>query len=583
MKSFRMLFVAAVALAFAPVGLSAKDAAPPKEACPRPQAGSVVSEPQDLRSQNGMLKVELRYRSFRNAQGEMRYCYEAADGSIAPNLRVHPGDWLVLTLKNDLKPSASARASSGKAMSMSMQMKMQMPMPVPDACANGQMTALSTNLHFHGLPVPPTCHQDDVLKTMVEPGDPPFEYRFQIPPDTPPGLYWYHPHVHGFSDVQVLGGASGALIVEGIEHANPSLAGLPERVLVIRDQDLIHPDAVAPQGSAVPQAPVLRDPEGDILNTGTGEGKPSKDLSLNFVPVAFPDYPPAVIETKPEERQLWRVVNASAITYVDLQILVGGTPQPLGLVSIDGVPITENGTSPNRILWQSHALMPPAGRIEFVYKGPPAGAQATLITRSVDTGPAGENDPTRPLATIRAKAGAPEPRSTLPASTTPSRPSTSAWLATVKPVRERKLYFSEKPSDPNDPNSPTVFMVTVDGQEPMPYDPKSTVPNITVHQGDVEDWVIENRSRELHAFHIHQIHFMLVGFNGVPVSEPFLRDTVNVPYWDGASPVYPSVKLRMDFRDPNSVGTFVYHCHLLEHEDGGMMGTIRVEPPQTKH
>ena len=171
------------------------------------------------------------------------------------------------------------------------------------------MTALSTNLHFHGLPVPAICHQDDVLRTMVGPGDPPFEYRFQIPAETPPGLYWYHPHVHGFSDAQVLGGASGALIVEGIERANPLLVGLPERVLVIRDQDLVHPDAVAAKGSAVPDAPVLRDAEGDILNMGTGGGKPSKDLSLNFVPVAFPDYPPAVIQMKPEERQLWRVVT----------------------------------------------------------------------------------------------------------------------------------------------------------------------------------------------------------------------------------------------------------------------------------
>ena len=77
---------------------------------------------------------------------------------------------------------------------------------------------------------------------------------------------------------------------------------------------------------------------------------------------------------------------------------------------------------------------------------------------------------------------------------------------------------------------------------------------------------------------LHQLHFLLKEYNGVPVDEPFLRDTVNVAYWDGASAAYPSVKLRMDFRDPNTVGTFVYHCHLLEHEDGGMMGTIRVEP-----
>jgi FtsP/CotA-like multicopper oxidase with cupredoxin domain len=58
-----------------------------------------------------------------------------------------------------------------------------------------------------------------------------------------PGLYWYHPHIHGFSKAEVLGGASGALIIEGIERVDPAVAGLPERVLVIRDQDLLNPDA----------------------------------------------------------------------------------------------------------------------------------------------------------------------------------------------------------------------------------------------------------------------------------------------------------------------------------------------------
>ena len=101
------------------------------------------------------------------------------------------------------------------------------------------MTSISTNLHFHGLTVPPVCHQDDVLKTSIQPSDPPFEYRFRIPAGEAPGLYWYHPHIHGFSKAQVLGGLSGAMIVEGIERANSEVAGLPERVLIIRDQDLL--------------------------------------------------------------------------------------------------------------------------------------------------------------------------------------------------------------------------------------------------------------------------------------------------------------------------------------------------------
>jgi FtsP/CotA-like multicopper oxidase with cupredoxin domain len=152
------------------------------------------------------------------------------------------------------------------------------------------------------------------------------------------------------------------------------------------------------------------------------------------------------------------------------------------------------------------------------------------------------------------------------------------WLGDVRPVRTRRLYFSENPQNPNDPNSPTTFFITVEGQTPRAFDPRSGIPNIVTHQGDVEDWIIENRTNEVHAFHIHQSHFVLMEWFGIPVNEPYLRDTINVPFWDGQSKQYPSVRLRMDFRDPNSVGTFPYHCHLLEHEDGGMMGLVRVEP-----
>ena len=158
------------------------------------------------------------------------------------------------------------------------------------------------------------------IKTSIQPDDPPFEYRMQIPADQPPGLYWYHPHIHGFSKVQVLGGASGALIVEGIERANPSRRGLPERVLIIRDQELLNPDA--PPSKSEPVVPKnLIDSDGDAANNGTGFGKPAKDLSINFVPVPYPDYPPATMTMKPRATQLWRVLNASAITYLNLAVL----------------------------------------------------------------------------------------------------------------------------------------------------------------------------------------------------------------------------------------------------------------------
>ena len=256
-------------------------------------------------------------------------------------------------------------------------------------------------------------------------------------------MYWYHPHIHGFSKVQVLGGASGALIVEGIERANKEVAGLPERVLIIRDQDLLNPNA--PPSKSEPVVPkLLLDRDGDAANNGTGFGKPAKDLSINFVPVPYPDYPPAVIEMKPEERQLWRVLNASAITYLNLEVLFNRKPQPLGLVALDGVPLNANGTSGDLVSWQTHLGVPPGARMEFIVKGPPAGKTGLLVTRSVDTGPGGENDPNRALATIKASEDAPEPRSKLAAAPERLPPSSVTWLGNVAPVRTRKLYFSEK-------------------------------------------------------------------------------------------------------------------------------------------
>jgi FtsP/CotA-like multicopper oxidase with cupredoxin domain len=524
-----------------------------------------------LRSRNGVLKVDLTIHNDSEADGSTRYCYIDGNGNLSPNLRMKPGDLLILHLKNDLRiPDPEAVAASHAHAHMHVEKN-------GDPCASGAMSAKSTNLHFHGLTIPPVCHQDEVLNTSISPSDPPFEYRFRIPANEPPGLYWYHPHIHGFSKVQVLGGASGALIVEGIERANKEVAGLPEQVLIIRDQDLLNPNA--PPSKSEPVVPkLLLDRDGDAANNGTGFGKPAKDLSINFVPVPYPDYPPAVIEVKPEERQLWRVLNASAITYLNLEVLFNRKPQQLGLVALDGVPLNENGTSGDFVSWQTHLGVPPGARVEFIVKGPPKGTTGLLVTRTVDTGPGGENDPNRALATIKASENAPEPRSNLASASQPLPPSDLPWLGDVTPVLTRRLYFSEKLTDPTNPNSATEFYITVDGKTPAQFNPQSGVPDIVAKQGTVEDWIIENRSNELHAFHIHQLHFLLLDYLGKPVNEPFLRDTVNVPYYKNQMLVYPSVRLRMDFRDPNTVGTFIYHCHLLEHEDGGMMGLIRVEP-----
>ena len=197
--------------------------------CQRPAAGTEVADPTTVRSQHGKLALSLSFETTTDANGNQRYCYVYEGSTEAPTLRVQPGDVVTIKLKNNLPAGMSAMAGHVNH--------------TDNACGtSGQMGPAATNMHFHGLNIPPTCHQDEVVNTLIQPGDAAYEYQFKIPENEPPGLYWYHPHPHGFSEGQVLGGASGALIVEGIEGANRAVAGLAERVIVIRDQLTASPD-----------------------------------------------------------------------------------------------------------------------------------------------------------------------------------------------------------------------------------------------------------------------------------------------------------------------------------------------------
>ena len=229
-------------------------------------------------------------------------------------------------------------------------------------------------------------------------------------------------------------------------------------------------------------------------------------------------------------------------------------------------------------------LLPPGSRVEFVVTTPALGQNAQLVTQYVNTGPDGDYDPTRPIANIVASASAPAlPVLPLVKSVTSAtakaklrRFSGLQQAAANSTIPQRTLYFSEQLLDPTNPNSPTNFYITQDGITPETYT-MGQAPNIVVHSGTVETWVIQNRAMEDHIFHIHQIHFQVLAVNGVAVNDPALWDTYDLPYWTGQG-AYPSITVAMDFRDPNIVGTFVYHCHILQHEDAGMMGAIEVLP-----
>src|ERR1700735_439853 len=168
-----LLICAILCFAGLRVGLCAQDS--PDNICARPSAGATVPEPQDLRSQNGVLKVDLTVRNISEPGKPSRSCYVAGDGSESPTLRLHPGDLLILSLKNDLTDPdyASAALIQHHLHTGAKNAAAHTDNAAP--CASGAMTSTSTNLHFHGLTIPPTCHQDDVLKTSIQPSDPPFE------------------------------------------------------------------------------------------------------------------------------------------------------------------------------------------------------------------------------------------------------------------------------------------------------------------------------------------------------------------------------------------------------------------------
>ena len=531
--------------------------------CPDISAGATITPPVDLHSVNGVLEVTLNLQTDVDPSGRQRYCYVTPSGEFSPTLRVNPGDTLLIHFYNLIPggitpavPAVMKMGHSEHSSAHSMAAGMQMTLHSQDSqatasspCDGGAMTASVSNLHFHGLNVSPTCHSDEVVNTLVQPGQE-FDYTILIPTNEPAGLYWYHPHPHGFSEGQVQGGATGAIIVEGIQQANPALAGLPEQTLVLRD--LLVPTSLQSANEV-----------------------PAWDISLDNVPVSFPSYTPAVVPVAPGQQQLWRILNSAADTIFNLQYVVGGAGQTFSVVAIDGVPVTGGS------IQEGSVLLPPGSRAEIVVTTPAVGQTAQLVTSYVNTGPDGDYDPARPIANIVASTSAPA-LPVLPsvakvsAATTKATTRRFSALAQTTPVAQRTLYFSEQLEDPTNPNSPTTFFITQDGMTPIAFT-MGQPPNIVVHSSTVEDWVIQNRALEDHIFHIHQIHFQVMAVNGVAVNDPAIRDTYDLPYWTGQGP-YPSITVRMDFRDPNIIGNFVYHCHILQHEDSGMMGEIQVLP-----
>jgi FtsP/CotA-like multicopper oxidase with cupredoxin domain len=563
-------------------------------ACTRFTAGSVIQQPPALFSEDGVLNVRFSYQTTTDRVGRQLFCFMTPDGLENPTLHVNPGDTLNITVTNNTPTNPVGEFV----------MELYNPPNCGDTTQKTNSTGMtggSMNIHYHGTNTSPACHEDNVVKTLINSGHT-FQYSVHFPTNEPPGLYWYHPHVHGLAELAVQGGGLGALVVDGINNVQPAVAGLRDRILVIRDQPLKAPMAESPGGT---------------------EGIPQNDLTVNYVPLdttvqlpvppppALPvtTYTPAVVHMENGERQFWRVCNCTSDAPLDLQVRFDGKAQIMQLVGIDAVPVdSQDGTESGQLIPVTHFRIPPAGRVEFLVDAPSSTVKlAQLVAQLINSGPIGDDLPTRPLLTIRTVAEDVDEPSfddrVAPFTGLNTSLKRFGGITSVTPSVTRTVYFDELEDGTaffiNASECVTAAGAKCDSQ-PYPINTKfdnNNAPAIITTQGSVEKWIVQNRARENHELHQHQIHFKVLsqdnfemnGSQQAPGIDGQFLDMIEVPYCNNPNPTgqggcpapfpWPQVQLLMDFRGPD-IGDFVFHCHILGHEDRGMMAIERVKPKE---
>ena len=246
---------------------------PPCKACEGYATGQPLQEPNQVTAQNGVLSQILTVGMSTFELGGRTVRSQVYNGQFpGPTLVIEQGDTMNVLLRNRMKAGYLPYGASSK----------ESPPVFPGQPYAGfpQRLGNITNLHVHGMHVSPKAPADDAL-LRIPPGDQ-FQYRIQVPETNPPGLYWYHPHVHHYSDMQVGEGQAGAIIVKGGLDNVPGVAGLKERLMVFQN--------VTVRNGVVASSQYLT-PEHRLI-TINGQVQPRIDI-------------------QPGETQRWRLLNAS--------------------------------------------------------------------------------------------------------------------------------------------------------------------------------------------------------------------------------------------------------------------------------
>jgi len=379
-----------------------------------------------------------------------------------------------------------------------------------------------TNLHTHGLHVSPSGDSDNIF-VMVPPGGE-HTYTYAIPADHPSGLFWYHPHAHGHVAEQIAGGLAGAIIVTDDLDDVAEIAGSTERLLILADPRIGSSASVL----ATSQMDRMQGRQGDVVVIN-GIAQPSLAVTAGTL-------------------ERWRILNSSAARYYRLAL----DGHQLHVMASDGGRLTAPVTA-------SEILLAPGERTEVLVTPTQAGSYRLRALR-YDRGSSGMgggmggrasgSTTETVIATMNVTGSASAAR--LPSALA----KTSSVIPTISATRTVTLAMGAG----GGMGAGSMMAFTIDGKA---FDPART--DITARVGTAEEWAIRNTSVMDHPFHLHVWPFRIV--DGPPTAG--WKDTVNVPAGH-------TVTIRIAFID--LPGRTVYHCHILDHEDLGMMGTINVTP-----
>lgn len=553
-----------------------------------------------------------------------RYRLNGVEQTTQPTIRVRRGERFALRIVNDIRtPSAGERVASNA-------LPHCLPMPMPGMAPAHYVGYLNhtvddrfvktqpfdTNIHLHGF-IGPAAEEDIFLSTLSTPMHA-CEYRITIPRTQPPGTYFYHPHSHGASRQQVEGGLSGAWIVE---PDSPQIPASADHVIVLRYQLPARNDnTFAPNdgplfeagrahfGALKWAAPVAYDPFNPPLwpvpfpvsagsfsfNSNGCDG----NFAQSLISVDGADAP-ARLAIAGGQTQLIRIVNATSESTKTLRLNDSlGRPQRFRVVAMGGVPVSGDASHPeSRYIELNRLLLPPADRADILITAPP-GETLTLYSDHMCNGMISEFAAKQNLLLIHAVAnsGATPEQARFSRELIGETPAAAltAWArAHPDRIHKRAMTFSEYeiPKTKAMPAHLAAFITDTTNRnfhehEFWPqYHNGGTVPfnaDVVVKAGTIEEWWLVNTTSEVHAFHIHQMSFVVEnGGLGMPVTVDvaYVRPGTLVP--NRADPAYPLLRpsitrVLLDFRHVPR-GTFVFHCHMLLHEDRGMMGILRVE------